>query len=329
MKLPKSALTISLIILLCSALPRWGFADKGVEVENEGYRIKLLEKIEIQDKYIGQNRYKFIFSVYNKQTGRESVVAMENLTTDIGQAEIVKDRLLVFGGLDVICVTVIDLKQGREVDFFCCYGLQLSETKRYLIYQKFYYSHGMEQAQSDLILIYDLESSPEENRVEEKYKHSKEKSQYIGDPLYLVASEYVGHPIYPAENVTKQTYFVWVPAPEERHPIEPPGQYACLAQDSKVLFVDKYQGENWLVLVDLSQGLTKVESRKKLIDVTRVIDVDNMMALDRIADAETALREGKARIPIVGLRQSTEGKIVISIAPDMRYKVREIEMELP
>ena len=34
MKLPKSALTISLIILLCSALPRWGFADKGVEVEN-------------------------------------------------------------------------------------------------------------------------------------------------------------------------------------------------------------------------------------------------------------------------------------------------------
>jgi len=34
MKLPKSALTISLIMLLCSALPCWGFADKGVEVEN-------------------------------------------------------------------------------------------------------------------------------------------------------------------------------------------------------------------------------------------------------------------------------------------------------
>ena len=63
--------------------------------------------------------------------------------------------------------------------------------------------------------------------------------------------------------------------------------------------------------------------------MTRVIDVATMMALDRIADAETALREGKARIPIVGLRQSTQGKIVISIAPNMRYKVREIEMELP
>jgi len=316
------------VLVLCVAFLCWGGTDKGVEVEDEAYRVSLIETVKKQGHY-GQELYKFTFRVFHKLTGSEFSVTMENMTTDIEQVKIAKDRLVVFGGLDVRTITVLDLQRGKEIDYFVCYDPQLSETKRYLIYQKFYYSHGMEPSQSALMLIYDLIASPEENRVEEKYRHYREKSQYIGDPEYQVASEYVGHPIYPEENVIKQTYFVWAPIPEERHMIVPRGHYLWLEDDNKVVFVDKNGGENWLVVVDLSRGLDHVKSRKKLIDVTHIINIPRVMDLDHIADPETALRDRKERIPITGLRLNAEGNIVISIEPDMRYKATEIEMALP
>src|SRR5207245_2647265 len=129
-KLSKSFSFSLIVTLLCFAIPRWGFADKEVEVENEVYKIKLVETLEKQGHY-GQKLYKFTFRVFYKPTGSESLVAMENMTKDVERVEIVNDRLLVFGGENLKHITIIDLKQGKEIDYFYCYGPQLSETKRY------------------------------------------------------------------------------------------------------------------------------------------------------------------------------------------------------
>lgn len=322
------SLLVAFALALCIAFPCQGVVNKGVVTENEMYRVSLIETLEKQGHY-GQNVREFTFRVVHKPTGSESAVTMENMTTDIERVEIVNDRMLVVGDQNLKDITLIDLKQGKEIDFFYGFGPQLSETRRYLLYQKFYHGRGMEPTQSDLLLLYDLTASPEENRVEKKYKHSREKSQHIGDPAYQVAAINVGRPIYPPENVTQQSYFVWVPAPEERHQIVPEGEYLWLENDSKVVFVDKTGGEVWLVAVDLSHGLAQVQSKKKLIDVASLIDIPKVMELDRIADPETALRDMKERIPIMGLRQKAEGNIVISIEPDWRYKATEIEMPLP
>jgi len=292
-----------------------------VDIENEEYMIKLTrwERLPPYDDR------KFTFSVHHKLTQQDSIIEMENMTTEIGEIKIVKDRLVIFGDVSNAAwgVTILDLKRHKEIDFIICYRPQLSETKRYLIYEKFYPRFSPEEA-SDLILIYDLEQSPEDNRVEEKYKNIREKSKRVGDPGYLIASENVGYPIYPEENIAKQTYFVWVPSPEERHFILTRGKYLWLDQDNKILFVDGYGGENWLVLVDLSKGLSKMTIKKKIIDVASVLTLD-----PKTPDYETLLKEEKERFAVSELRPRKDGRIDIHLSRERKYRVTAMTIDLP
>ncbi len=286
-----------------------------LRVESERYAIEFLRLEKFGPR---ESKSRFLFSVTDKQTHKESILQVQNQTDKLKRLEIVNDILIVFGliesyGMDV--VTFFDLPRGEERDSFMGYALNLSDTKRYLIYNQWHPRIAPAAAESSVILVYDLRASPQENRVGPGVQRAREADE-------------VGHPIFPEENAQKQIYRFWVEEEQDQHNVGPWGKYLWLDQDNKVVFVDKHAGENWLVLVDLSQGLNKVEIRKRVIDVSGVIDVARIMNLDRIADYETALKEGKERIPISGL-QRRDDKVVISVEPNWRYKATEIEMALP
>jgi len=237
-----------------------------IEIENDLYKISISEKKIISST---TDQFKFVFSIYDKTTKRSYFIEMKNLTTDIQKFNIYKDKIIVFGyvGSNISdSVTIIDLKSNKELDFILCYKPQLSETSRYLGFKKFYPRFSPNEVQSDLVLIYDLEKSPSDNRVDEKFKKIRREEINIASPEYTVLSENVGHPIYPSENVESQTYFVWIDSLEERHLIT--SSFLWLGQDDNILFIDQYKSKKWIVLIDISNGLGNITTIRKTYDDT-------------------------------------------------------------
>jgi hypothetical protein len=280
-----------------------------LHVETERYGVKFLR----QEKFGPQeSQSRFLLSVTDKQTRKEAVLQVQNLTDKLERLEIVNDILIVFGliesyGMDV--VTLFDLPRGAERDSFLGYALNLSDSKRYLIYNQWHPRIAPAAAESSVILVYDLRRSPQENRV------GPQEQGEIRDK--------VGHPIYPEENAQQQTYRSWIEAERDLHNVGPWGKYLWLDQDTQVVFLDRHDGENWLVVVDLSQGLDNVKIRRKVIDMAQIL-----MAQPGDPSYETVLRERKERLTIKDLKYS-DGRIIISVLPDIGYKTTQIEMKLP
>lgn len=294
-----------------------------VNTENNQYEVNLISREKHEE---GSNQYKFTFSVENKLTQQKSLIEMKNMTTEIEEISIVKNRLIIFGYVnnDAAGVTLIDLKKNEEMDFILCFSPVFSESKRFLIYEKFRPRFAPEEVQSDLVLLYDLTKSPEDNRLQNNYKNIKKKSKRIGDPEYLTASENVGVPLYPEKNVSEQIYFVWVPTIEERHFVRGLGIYLWLEQDKKVVFLDRYKGDNWLVSVDLTKGLDKVEIKKKIIDVSSILVLD-----PKTPDYEKLLKKEKERFAVTELKRGKDNIVKFVLKKDIRYNVTEFEMVLP
>ena len=235
-----------------------------VATEDYVYTVQLSDR-----EKINEDRYRFTFRVHNNVMKQDSLIEMRNMSTDIHRIALSKDRLIVFGevGSAMHTVTILDLKSQQEVDFLMCFFPELSETGRYLIYKRFYPRFSPPQVQSDLILIYDIQRPPEDNRMDERdkaiYKGIRKKTISIDDPEYFVASEYVGHPVYPEDNLRKRTYFVWVDPPEQSRLVV--SKFLWLDQDTKVMFAEEQAGERCLVLLDLSQGLDKVTVKRRLL----------------------------------------------------------------
>jgi len=281
-----------------------------LHVESERYEVKFLRLEKFGPR---ESKSHFLLSVTDKQTHKESILQVQNWTDKLERLEIVDDTLIVFGliesyGMDV--VTLFDLPRGEERDSFMGYALNLSGTKRYLIYNQWHPRIAPAAAESSVILVYDLHASPQENRVGPGVQRVREADE-------------VGHPIFPEENAQKQIYRFWIEKEQDQHSVGPWDKYLWLDQDSKVVFVDKHAGEKWLVVVDLSQGLDKVKIRKKAIDVAQILT-----AQLGGPSYETVLRERKERLTIKDLKYS-DGRIIICVLPDIGYKTTQIEMDLP
>lgn len=280
-----------------------------LHAESEQYVVSFLRSERFGPR---DSKHRFVLLVRDKRTQRESFLQVQNLTDKVNRLAIVDDDLVVFGmidsyGMDV--VTLFDLQRGEEKDSFLAYALSQSDTKRYLIYEEWHPRITDEGAASDVILVYDLQASLQENR--------------LGPVEQGTRVSHVGHPIFPEENVQKQAYRFWIEAEQERHLITPWARYLWIDHDRKVVFVDEHKGEKWLVMVDLSAGLDKVQVSKKVIKVAKVL-----VGEPGSPGYETLLKEGKKRLIVKELREK-EGKIVLSIEPDMRFKMTEIEMTLP
>jgi len=233
--------------------PLWGQPASRIEIQSANYRVALkrAEAVESGSK-------KFHFEILGT-TNKPASFVLSNLTTQVRKLDIYQDKLVVYGSVESKAsgLTVVDLQRGEELDFMLGYHPQRSSTGRYVIYRKFYPRFSPPEVQSDLVLIYDLARSPNENRLGGE---SSPVGLRVGSPEHLLASERVGYPIYPLANVRDRSYQVWVEKPAQRHLVV--GGFLWGQQDERVLFVDRQEGKDSVVVVDLSGGLERPKVAK-------------------------------------------------------------------
>jgi len=271
-------------------------------IESNRYLIKLIKMERYGARY---NEYKYTFVSIDKTTQQRSLIEMHNLTTQLRRIEIAGDLLIVFGEIrnTANVVTILDLKQAIEKDSILCYAPGLSKTKKYIIYLNYYPRFTEPPGTSNVVMIYNLLATPQENRINK---------------------EDVGRPIYPEENVKRKSARVWIEVPEKGHLIYPWGKYLWLDNDAKVVFVDKHAGENWLVLIDLSNGIDNVAIRKKRIDVEKIIAIDM-----KSPDYMNKLKKAKKLLMVNDIANEGNNKVRLDLMRDKIYKVTSITMELP
>ncbi|MFB3777289.1 MAG: hypothetical protein ACE141_06745 [Bryobacteraceae bacterium] len=154
-------------------------------------------------------------------------------------------------------VEVFDLIRRTKVDWFYCYQpRRVSED--WIAFKEFY--HGEAQGSDvpeEVLLIYDLTKSPEENRLE------KEPGQTLPVPIgkgsnYLVN---VGFPIFPESNARQRSYQIVRESDKAGRSVD--ARTFSLLPSKKLVFrcLEQLPGmgnlgaREYLVLVDLSRGL--------------------------------------------------------------------------
>ncbi len=88
---------------------------------------------------------------------------LPSLISEISQVCPLSDgRLVIFGEFGGTDVFIIDTAKASLVDSFPTYFPVMSPDQRWIVYRKFYPTHGVEA--SDELLIYDLTKTPAQNR---------------------------------------------------------------------------------------------------------------------------------------------------------------------
>ncbi|MEW6301089.1 MAG: hypothetical protein AB1671_25705, partial [Thermodesulfobacteriota bacterium] len=247
MSLQRIALFLTLYFLLCVTTVAAQDPPVIAEVQNEKYIVRFISR-ELPST--GTVNFKWTFLVQSKPAYAQSFIHIHNQTDELQELVLVNDLLVVLGHIQRFADSAIlfDLSSQEEKDFIMGYGyrMKMSATKRYLIYNQFRPRWTDAGGTSDVILLYDLYKSPRENR--------------IGPAAQNMNEWEVGHPIFPEENVYRQAYREWIENEQDRHLVGP--WYLWLENDKQVVFVDRHRGADWLVLVDLSEGLQQVHIRK-------------------------------------------------------------------
>lgn len=285
------------------------------EVQNEKYLARLISR---EPPSPGTVDFRWTFSVKDKSTHTESFIQMQNMTDELQELVLVNNLLVVLGHIQRFAdsATLFDLNSQKEKDFIMGYGyvMEISATKRYLIYNQFRPRWTDPGGISDVILLYDLYKSPFENR--------------IGLEAQKLNAWEVGHPIYPEENLRKQAYREWIEDEQDRHIV---GLWDLwLEGDRQVVLTDRHNEALWLVLVDLSEGLKQARIRKTVLDLGKI--AAEVLVVDPInKDPVAWLQAATKELRIKGLTQKTERKVLIQIEPDHlhRYQYKTLEVEVP
>jgi len=153
---------------------------------------------------------------------------------------------------------IVDIKENTLVDQFWCYEPVLSPSRRFWVYEKFYAPHGLKATQTTVVLIYDMEKSPLENRVPVE--------GYTEWPL-----EQVGLPVYPEPYVEAQTYVLV--EEQEANPFWylQASPFLWSADPNEVVFLCNHQKQTYIVRVNLSSGIEKPKIFSAPIDVDSFI----------------------------------------------------------
>jgi len=258
-------------------------------------------------------RVKFTFSVTDKVNNRQYPVYLDNVTAKVLNLSIFQGKLIVLGeeaNLHSSVTTLIDLKNREEADSFIGFGNTLSPTGRFLIYRKFYPPQTAEPAvMSDLVLVYDLADSADGNRM-------RGEDAYRNDPIGRLTE--VGHPIYPESNAGKKHYRVWVPEENKRHAIIPNG-FFWFDHDRKTAFGDRIGDEDYLVVVDLSNGLAHPVIHRMPIDLRSMLRPEDRENPSILHDAQP--------LKLESIQDVKNGRIKVHISS--RIPLQDNSMEFP
>ena len=310
-KLKATAIRIALCTGACALVFPANAHYQFLSTETDAYRVELIRWERYGERYA---KVRFGLLITDKSTGEEQQVEIDNLLTGIERLEIAHGMLLSFGdvGGHFEGVTLVHLATAAVTDFVLSYGAELSPSKRYLVFRKFYPPRGMTAARSDVVLVYDLTQERSENWL----------TGAPGSP----AGENVGLPVYPPENVNPPTYRVWVPEESQRHYIDPKAGFLWANDEKSLFFIDKTAGQKQLVHVDFKEGLRQPRITTRPIDVTPVLAID-----PQSPEYPEILKREREHLPVTGLKLEPDGRIKLELDRELyrRNIYRVTHMTVP
>jgi hypothetical protein len=241
-------------------------------------------------------RVKFTFSVIDKVNSRQYAVYLDNMTSKINRIAIYHDKLIVIGeesSLHSVITSLIDLSNREEIDTFVGFETKPSGTGRFLSFRKFYPPETSEpEAVSDLVLIYDMDGSPDSNRM-------RGIDAYKNDPIGRLTE--VGYPVFPEDFAGRKNYRVWVREENRRNSVNPEG-FFWFGGDQKFGFLDRIGGKYLLIVVDISNGPSHPVIHTHEIDPLSLIGPEENGKPDMIHAVEPLRLEGIEKLKDETLR---------------------------
>ncbi len=239
-----AAIIMSLSLLSSSN----AYVSGKTEIEDENLKITF-KKTEKCDECAGSNVL-FIFDFYDKKIGKTKELKFPIRMRQIKALKRYKERLIIAGDLrhggDI--VTIVSLDNLKIIDTIWGYDMYLSDDNRYMVYIE-HYPRLARAFIKQIVNIYDINASPEENRV---------------DKQYLSSPQYVGIPIYPEENAKNKDVNFSVPDEKEQNGYISP--FYFYSQNQRIVFIEYYKDNYYLSVVDISKGIrNSIVLRKELV----------------------------------------------------------------
>jgi hypothetical protein len=251
--------TLALGMLLSCALETSGqekpfdpTRQQKLSIEASGVTVKLRERVPCQTC---PSRSRFILQSVQKGTKRRLV--LENETAQIDDLRLAEGhKLVIFGRVlaNTSIVTIIDILSGKEVDSFFCFKPNLSPDGRFIVFEKVYPAH-FTPGTSAQYLIYEIEVGSERNRRS-------------GIPIDNRID--VGQPVFPSDAQNKPGDNINVPHDEQHTRVST--EFFWSKDSSLVMFLDRAQGTNSLVLVDVSGWPQAPGIRTVPLETARIVD---------------------------------------------------------
>lgn len=181
--------------------PQW--QSGSVQAEDEAYRLRLTG----QAPAFGTSQdVHYVFEILEKKSGQtkplEIEVALLPPKYSLFRLHVLPSHRVVvehcWKGLEHSIRStrswgIVDLKIGSVVDWFWCTAPVPSPSKRFCIYRKFIPPHAPPGAQTAVVLVYDMDKAPEENRLP-------------SDRTWPEGEVDVGMPIYPEPYAEARAY---------------------------------------------------------------------------------------------------------------------------
>jgi hypothetical protein len=287
------------------------FAEKAItqakpEAANSHWKVSL-KTVVVNDIASDFNKL-FVFDIINKRLKRHSQFTMRNMTTEVKSLMIVNKKLIISGRVKSNLangITIVDMSQLKEIDYFLCYNPKLSPNKRFIVYEKFYPRFSPKEAQSSLILLYDMHKTPRENRLRKK-----------GIPTFDIHKSgtishitEVGLPIFPVSNAEEKTYRVWVDDVEKGHRVFP--HYLWLNDDTQLLFIDYHDEDNWVVSIQLDSPY-QPRITKDIIENTLPYSANDQELKLKIKSLEKT-RDDRLKINLYVSNNSPKSEIILDL----------------
>lgn len=239
-------------------------------------------------------------------------ITAEVRLTAVADYFVFRDRLVVLGDLGRASgVVIFDLANRKALDSFGCWeARRISDS--WIASVEWYPEHG-QRWPTDVVLIYDLDKTPAQNRLRSATSES-------------IA---VGIPVYPSANAVQESYRNVAPSAELASRIIG-APYFILLPSRWLVFVAAQEGgdystmEDHLVVVDLSHGLIRPPAREVEIPTGAFTKTGKNPKMIHI-DAMEAVGEQSVRLLLPKSEYGISSEVVnlaIGRSPDGRPATR-------
>ena len=231
---------------------RAGYIDRIHHLRSESENYAVSVRLTEPEEWAEWNRVLDI-TVEKRALGAKVSRRSPTRTAKLTDLYILEDeqRLIVHGQIgsrgDIL--TVVNLKDASVVDTIYGWDASFSPDKRRVAYRFRYPPHAMHQHRTAVLLIYDFSATPRQNSFRE---------EDMADPTTR------GYVIYPERNRKLGKHFI--PAMSESEQIAFLSPIAWSHGGTRVVLLEGFQENTYLLLADLENGLEAPEVTRLMLE---------------------------------------------------------------